>query len=80
MKDGMHPNGYVQGEPKKQTQFDRIQSMSIKELAEFLRETVEESGCNLFDCEDFEGKPSCKCHPCKECGAYLEWLQSEVEE
>ena len=62
------------------TNADRIRAMSDEELAELLRETAEESGCNLFDCEDFEGKPSCKNYRCNECGAYLEWLQSEVEE
>lgn len=36
MKDGIHPIGYVPRKPKKQTNADRIRSMSDEELAEFL--------------------------------------------
>lgn len=59
---------------------DRIRSMSDEELAAFLRTTVYEEGNNLFSCDAYAGTPTCRAHPCKECGAYLKWLQSEVEE
>lgn len=65
MKDGMHPSGYTKREFKKQTNADRIYSMSVKELAKFL-ETVENLG---YRDESIAGHKD-----------MLEWLQSEVEE
>ena len=56
------------------TNADRIRNMSDEELAEFLQETVYESGDNLFlcyDCSIVKGE-------CKDC--YLRWLQAESEE
>ena len=53
------------------TNADKIRAMSDAELAKFLRETVEVSAHNLFDCDGRE------CTECEKC--YLEWLQSEAE-
>ena len=60
------------------TNADRIRSMSDAELASFLRKTVYEQADNLFNCEDY--KDLIICSFCKECEAFLYWLQSEVEE
>ena len=67
MKNGIHPSVYaISG--KKQTNADRIRSMSDEELAEFLHDYSNHAcsyckGCGV----------SCKSHN-------LAWLQSEVEE
>lgn len=56
---------------RKQTNAERIQTMSIEELAEFLK--------TYFTCE-YEcaaAKEACICD-CN--GAIMDWLQSEVEE
>lgn len=65
------------GEEKKQTNADRIRSMSDEEPNEFMRKAVfcggliarEESSAECRECE----LPFCS-------GKYIEWLQSEVEE
>lgn len=69
MKDGIHPSGYVVREHKKQTNADRIRSMSDEELAEFL--------CKVkADYQWLEHE-----FPSEEdYGDWVEWLQSEVEE
>lgn len=81
MKDGIHGRCIAQGwncpkQRKKQTNVDRIHSMNIEELAEFLPIV-----------SDFMCKPTDKCmenifnhgecEKSKECA--LKWLQSEVE-
>lgn len=61
--------------PKKQTNADRIRSMSDEELAEFLEKIVsgnrDEIGINC-------GNSKCEEWKCTECIG--KWLQSEVEE
>lgn len=61
--------------PKKQTNADRIRSMSDEELADFIRELNEVclAGAGKVDCSKNE-----ECIDCK--GVVLKWLQSEVEE
>ena len=74
MKDGIHPSGYVPRKPKKQTNADRIRSMSDEELAEFLIK----SDCCIANA----GKVDCS--QAEECGicekVIRNWLKSEVEE
>lgn len=77
MKDGIHPGRYVSKDPKKQTNADRIRSMSDEELADmfhFNGSYVENGEPKLemwvkekqFIMDDsFE--------------SILDWLQSEVE-
>lgn len=62
------------GKPK-QTNADRIRSMSDEELADFIRELNESclAGAGMVDCSN-----NTDCIDCK--GIVLEWLQSEVEE
>lgn len=73
MKDGIHPSGYVPRKLKKQTNADRIRSMSDEELADFLVKT----DCCLAKPEHVD------CSNQEECGACEKiiraWLQSEVE-
>ena len=60
---------------KKQTNADRIRSMSDEELADFLSENTNCDCCNI-QCPDklnCQSMSSCYCR-------HLEWLQSEVEE
>ena len=77
MKDGIHGSCAAQGwnctnQRKKQTNADRISSMSDEELAEFL----EKNGmCEL--CEH-RNKENCFEENCKK--GFLKWLQSEAEE
>ena len=56
-------------EPKKQTNADRIRSMSDEELAEFLCKV--KSDYQWLD-HEFPSE--------EECEEWVEWLQSEVEE
>lgn len=49
---------------------DWIRSMSDEELAEFLKEVVENFADNLFTCEDYKEKYGCM--DCDNC--YLEWV------
>ena len=66
MKDGIHPNGYTV--TNKQTNADRIRSMTDEELAIFLKEVKEDyqwANPDYPDCEDR--------------GEWLNWLQSEAE-
>ena len=56
------------------TNYDRIQNMSIEELAEFLQESIYAVGENLFECIDCSVVKG----DCKAC--YLKWLQAESEE
>ena len=62
------------GKPK-QTNADRIRSMSDEEMADFIRELNESclAGAGMVDCSN-----NTDCIDCK--GIVLEWLQSEVEE
>lgn len=62
------------------TQGDKIRAMTDEELAEFLQTTVAEFGDNLFKCSDYYKSTLCKGGACDTCGAYLEWLKSEVKE
>lgn len=84
MKDGIHPSKCVQRESKKRTNFDRIHSMSVEELAELLYQFENLSDKLKFcknepECEELldEGK-TISDNMCKKC--LVEWLQSEVEE
>ena len=61
-------------EPKKQTNADRIRSMSDEELAEFLSENTNCDCCNI-QCKDKLNCPSLSSCYCR----HLEWLQLEVE-
>lgn len=66
MKDGIHPNGYTV--TNKQTNADRIRSMTDEELAIFLKEVKEDyqwANPDYPDCEDR--------------GEWLNCLQSEAE-
>lgn len=56
-------------ERKKQTQADHIRSMSDEELAEFLCKVKSD-----YQWADHEFPSE------EECGEWVEWLQSEVEE
>lgn len=83
MKDGIHPSKCVQRESKKRTNFDRIHSMSVEELAELLYQFENLSDKLKFcknepECEELldEGK-TISDNMCKKC--LVEWLQSEVE-
>lgn len=58
--------GYAEEHDIKQTNADRIRSMSDEELAEFL--------CNVNQYSDMEVPTK------EECGVMIDWLQSEVEE
>jgi hypothetical protein len=58
----------------KQTNADRIRSMTDEELAEFLRKTIWNEGSDLFDCYEI----GCD-NVCWKCDMYLNWLQSEAE-
>lgn len=62
------------------TNADRIRSMSDEELAELFRETIAETGNNLFRCEQYENTVYCRGCTCANCKAYLAWLQSEVKD
>lgn len=61
------------GKPK-QTQAERIRSMSDEELADFIRELNESclAGAGMVDCSNNTDCIDCKC-------VVLEWLQSEAE-
>lgn len=67
MKDGMHPIGYAP-RGKKQTNADRIRSLSDEELAVFLCKVKADY---QFVEHEFPSEA--------ECGEWEEWLQSEVE-
>ena len=69
MKDGIHPNGYIQRKPMMRTNADRIRSMRDEELALFLCNIYEpdEDTIVIGDKEFFAETE------------ILEWLQSEVE-
>ena len=56
-------------EPKKKTNADRIHSMNIEELAEFLKDVKADY---QWDNPDYPSED--------DSGAWVEWLQSEVEE
>jgi predicted peroxiredoxin len=58
----------------KQTNADKIRSMTDEELAEFLRKTIWNEGSDLFDCYEM----GCD-NVCWKCDMYLKWLQSEAE-
>ena len=62
------------------TNADKIRNMTDEELAEFLRKTIAETGENIFSCDEYDKTEHCIGHMCTECGAYLAWLKSEVEE
>ena len=62
-------------EPKKQTNADRIRSMSDEELAEFMEENAE---CDTYDCL---AAKSCCTYSGRTCiAAWLDWLKQEVTE
>lgn len=64
------------GEEKKPTNADRIRSMSIEELAEFLY-TVAAFGIK----RQYEGVPCDSCYERNECAkCWKEWLELETEE
>ena len=67
MKDGIHPNGYAV--TNKQTNADRIRSMTDEELAMAIMCPAEFTGSDKV-C-DFS-------HDCKDCT--LAWLQKESED
>lgn len=73
MKDGMHPSRYVPIEPKKQTNADRIRSMSDEELAEMLM-CPAEYDINFSKTCDCRGEMNRNCFECTK-----KWLQLEVE-
>lgn len=60
----------------KQSNADRIRSMTDEELAAFLKETVCDVGQNLFLCEDHRKKYGCM--DCDKC--YLKWLKQPMED
>ena len=78
MKDGIHGSCAAQGwnrpnQIKKQTNADRIRSMSDEELAEFLTD----SGCCIAS---EKGVDCSQVDECGICGVVIrDWLQSEVE-
>lgn len=69
MKDGIHPDGYIV--TNKQTNADRIRSMTDDELAQTLFASCLEI-MKLEECTNTDN-----CGVCKRC--VLEWLQSEAE-
>lgn len=76
MKDGIHGSCAAQGwncpnQRKKQTNADRIRSMSDEELAMNMM-CPNENGLGEIECDKSD---SCNCYEC-----ILKWLQSEVEE
>ena len=79
MKDGIHGRCVAQGwncpkQRKKQTNADRIRSMSDAELAEF----IEQVSTDSMETISFGTKEYKEIWEHKETA--LEWLQSEVEE
>ena len=66
MKDGIHPKGYKI--KRKQTNADRIRSMTDEELAEFLCKVKADY---QWITQDFPRED--------ECSEWEKWLQSEVE-
>ena len=78
MKDGIHPRWYVPRKYKKKTNAERIQSMSIEELTEFIVGLNNHclAGIGECDCSDEATKPCSQVRMRKT----RDWLQSEVEE
>ncbi len=72
MKDGIHPSKCVQRESKKRTNFDRIHSMSVEELAKEIAEKIECTECPFNGAEGKCGNIGCP-------ELFLGWLQSEAE-
>lgn len=73
MKDGIHPSGYAGiRKSKKQTNADRIHSMSAEELAHLMAEKIECTKCPFNGNEEKCGNIGCS-------ELFFEWLQSEVE-
>ncbi len=65
----------------RKTNADRIRSMTDEELAAFLRETVTQSGENMFVCEKYVKTALCRNSvSCAKCNVYLAWLKLEVED
>ena len=80
MKDEIHGSCAAQGwncpnQRNKQTNADRIRSMSDEKLAKFLSKNTNCDCCNI-QCPDKLNCPSMSSCYCR----HLEWLQSEVEE
>ena len=82
MKDGIYPSGYAGiRKPKKQTNADRIRSMTNEELAEWLTNM-----CSFLDADNEPYKSIYNIDTEKEelvydsYGSIMDWLQSEVEE
>lgn len=59
------------------TNADKIRSMTDKELARFLKETISEEGDNLFKCSDMRNGESCF-EDCTEC--YLKYLKQREQD
>ena len=61
-------------EPQKQTNYDRIKAMSVKELAEFLNKRIRCETC-AYGNNGICYSPKRKC-----LNGVLDWLKSEVKE